>query len=141
MKPILFALAAIACLITPASADEKKAAPAQKAAALTSKDVSPDEAEKIIREKKEVVVLDVRTADEFKSGHIAGAKNVDFHSDDFAKKVGELDKSKDYLVHCAAGGRSSQTLEAMKKHGFAGTVYHLKSGFSGWQKAGKPVEK
>ena len=53
-----------------------------------------------------VVVLDVRTPKEFKEGHIPGATNIDFTTPDFEKRIGKLDKSKTYLVHCASGGRS-----------------------------------
>lgn len=105
-----------------------------------AKNVSPDEAEKLLKDNPKVVVLDVRTPEEFAKGHIAGAKNVDFKAADFAEKVSALDKGKTYLVHCAAGGRSSKTLDAMKDKNFA-ALYHLNEGFKAWEKAGKPVEK
>jgi phage shock protein E len=113
---------------------------ADPAARSASSNVSSDEAEKLLKQKKEIVVLDVRTPEEFAKGHLPGAVNVDFHSDDFAKKVAQLDKSKEYLVHCAAGGRSSKACKLMDEQKF-GKVYHLHGGFSEWQQAGKPVEK
>src|SRR5262245_3246494 len=58
------------------------------AAGTVVKNVSSDEAEKALKEQKNVVVLDVRTAEEFKKGHIAGAKNIDFMDEDFAKQIG-----------------------------------------------------
>jgi rhodanese-related sulfurtransferase len=91
-------------------------------------------------EEGKVVVLDVRTADEYNGGHIAGAKNIDFTENDFAEKAGKLDKSKPYLVHCASGRRSTASLEVLQKLGFK-SIYHLDGGFKGWEKAGKPVEK
>lgn len=100
--------------------------------------VTADEAQKLLKEKPGTLVLDVRTADEFKAGHIPGAKNVDFFDDDFAKKVAVLDSATPILVHCAAGGRSAQALPYLKDKK---AVYHLKDGFKGWEKAGKPVEK
>jgi|688.fasta_scaffold638907_2 predicted sulfurtransferase len=55
------------------------------------------EAAKLVTEKK-VMVLDVRTADEFKDGHIEGAQNIDFlKAADFKEQVAKLDKSKPYL--------------------------------------------
>jgi rhodanese-related sulfurtransferase len=101
--------------------------------------VTPDEAQKLLQENKKIVVLDVRTPEEFASGHIPGAKNLDFHSDDFEKKVGALDKQTPYLVHCASGGRSSQACKVMDESKFA-KVYHMKGGFSAWVKSKKPVE-
>jgi rhodanese-related sulfurtransferase len=121
--------AAFVCLA--AFADDKKAA-----------DVTHVDAEgggKLVAEGK-VTVLDVRTPDEYKEGHIAGAKNIDFTENDFEKKAAELDKSKSYLVHCASGRRSTASLEVLQKLGFK-HLYHLDGGFNGWKKAGKPVEK
>ncbi|GEP45403.1 rhodanese-like domain-containing protein [Brevifollis gellanilyticus] len=101
--------------------------------------VEADEAAKLIADGK-VTVVDVRTAEEFKEGHIKGAKNIDVTENDFAQKLGELDKSKPVLVHCQAGGRSTRSLLSFEKLGFT-QVYHLDGGFNGWTKAGKPLEK
>jgi phage shock protein E len=105
-----------------------------------AKNVSINEAEKIIKEDPKVVVLDVRTPDEFKAGHIAGAKNIDFEADDFAQQIGALDKSKTYVVHCAAGGRSAQACKIIEQVKLP-AVYHMNEGFKAWEKAGKPVGK
>lgn len=101
--------------------------------------VNPAEAQKLIADKK-VVVLDVRTPKEFAAGHIAGATNINFHSAEFAKALSGLDANKSYLVHCAAGGRSTQALPTLKKLQFQ-SLYHLDGGIKAWEKAGFPVEK
>lgn len=101
--------------------------------------VTVPEAEKLIADKK-VVVLDVRTPSEFAAGHIAGATNLDFHDKDFQAKLGKLDKSQPYLVHCAVGGRSGKAGKLMSTMDFK-SVYDLKGGLTAWEKAGKPVEK
>ncbi len=129
----LLPLAALFLTSLPLSADDKKPAAAQD----NVKNVSVDEAEKLLKENPQTIVLDVRTPEEFSKGHIPGAKNVDFNEDDFAKKVGALDPKRPVLVHCAAGGRSTQSLPALKDKA---VVYHLKDGFKAWEKAGKPVE-
>lgn len=87
-----------------------------------------------------VVVVDVRTPEEFKEGHIKGAKNIDIMDKDFEAQVGKLDKSKPTLVHCQAGSRSERALKTFEKLGFT-DVTHLDNGFAGWEAAGKPVEK
>jgi phage shock protein E len=120
--------------------EPKPAAPAAPATEKIQKNVTPDEAEKLIQQKKDLIVLDVRTSDEFADGHIAGAQNLDFFSSDFATKLAALDPTKSYLVHCQAGGRSSKAVELMRQHNF-GEVYHLKDGFHAWAEAGKPVTK
>ena len=104
------------------------------------KNVGVEDASKLLGERKDVVVIDLRTNDEFKAGHIAGAKNIDFLGGDFAQKIGELDKSKTYLVHCASGGRSTRSLEVFKAQKFS-SILHLNEGFKAWAAAGKPVEK
>jgi phage shock protein E len=96
-------------------------------------------AEKLIKDDR-ALILDVRSADEFKSGHIAGAKNIDFTENDFEQKASELDKSRPWLVHCGSGRRSTASLEVLQKLGFK-QLYHLDGGMKAWQAAGKPVEK
>ena len=93
-----------------------------------------------LRASKTNTVLDVRTEKEFKAGHIPGAINVDVNSPEFAQKLGQLDKSKTYLVHCGAGVRSARACKEMESLGFT-NLYDLSSGFRGWEKAAKPVEK
>jgi rhodanese-related sulfurtransferase len=102
------------------------------------KHVNADQASKLVQEGK-VTVVDVRTADEFREGHIKGAKNIDFNSTNFAKKAAEIDKAKPVLVHCQAGGRSTRSLPTLEKLGLE--IYHLDGGINAWEEAGKPLEK
>jgi rhodanese-related sulfurtransferase len=118
---------------SPASSREKPLPP------NNVRNVGVEEFDKL-RSAKNTIVLDVRTEKEFNAGHIPGAVNLDYNSPDFAKKVADLDKSKTYLVHCAAGVRSARACTAMDKLAFTNLV-NLESGFKAWEKAGKPVEK
>jgi phage shock protein E len=138
-SPLILFMAALALCVSPLRAEDPKPASAAATAAV-GKNVSPDEAEKLLKANPNIVVLDVRTDDEFKSGHIPGAKNLDIFSPDFAKQLAALDKSKTYLVHCAAGGRSARACKAMDEQKFT-SIYHLNEGFKAWEKAGKPIEK
>lgn len=106
---------------------------------MTPKDLTPDEAERVMQLQPDLVILDVRTAEEFAEGHIRGAVNVDFFDRDFATKLKKFE-GKPVLVHCASGGRSGQTVTKIKDANFP-AIYHLKSGFTGWQGAGKPTSK
>ncbi len=114
--------------------------PGEPAPAKKVSHVDAAGAAKLLADKKQVVVLDVRTPAEFEEGHIAGAKNIDFQAKDFADKLGALDKSQTYLVHCAAGGRSTRSLETFQKLGFT-SIVHLDGGMNAWKKAGQPVTK
>ncbi|MBL9130826.1 MAG: rhodanese-like domain-containing protein [Verrucomicrobiaceae bacterium] len=113
--------------------------PALAFAADAPQHVKAEDAAKIIAEGK-VVIIDVRTPDEFKDGHIKGAKNIDISSGDFEAQLGKLDKTQPTLVHCQAGGRSMRALKVFQKLGFEKLI-HLDDGFGGWEAAGKPVEK
>jgi rhodanese-related sulfurtransferase len=138
LRPLVLFLVAILAAMPLLAADPAPAAPTTTVSA--PKNISVDDADKLLKSDHSVIVLDVRTADEFKTGHIPGAKNLDFFADDFAKQVAALDKSKTYLVHCAAGGRSSKACKVFEKENFP-SVLHLNEGFKAWEKAGKPVEK
>ncbi len=104
------------------------------------KHVKADAAGKLLKDHKEIIVIDIRTPNEFKAGHIKGARNIDFYEDDFGLAIRNLDRDKVYLVHCASGGRSGKSLELFEALKFK-SVYHLDDGFKGWEKAGQPVEK
>lgn len=136
MKTVLALLPVFAFALSPLVADETRPDAPAKSAAV--KDVTPEEAAKLLKEQPKTVVLDVRTPAEFAKGHIPGAKNVDFLGDDFARGVRALDPQTPILLHCASGGRSSQALDLLKDKQ---VIYHLKDGFKAWEKAGQPVEK
>ena len=106
------------------------------------KTVEVDEFEKLIDQKADdrPIVLDVRTPEEYKAGHLKDAVLIDYKANDFDQKIKALDKSRTYLVYCASGYRSSS---ACKKLGSLDIprLYNLKGGITAWQKAGKPTEK
>ncbi len=102
--------------------------------------VKPEPFDRLRTRMTNSVVLDVRTPEEFAKGHIPGAKLIDFKATDFTAQIEKLDKSKRYLVHCAAGGRSAKAAEQMVKLGFPNVV-NLDGGMKAWEAAGKPVEK
>ena len=103
------------------------------------KNVNVEEFDKL-RAATNSVVLDVRTKKEFDAGHIPGAINLDVNSPDFQEKAAKLDKSKTYLVHCAAGVRSARACNVLDKIALTNVV-NLDPGLNAWIKAGKPVEK
>lgn len=110
------------------------------AMAADAKNISVDEAAKLLKTDTNIVVLDVRTPGEFESGHIKGATNINLNDKDFKKRVAALDKSKTYIIHCAAGGRSTKACEQIKGMKFK-NMLHMNEGFNAWKEAGKPVEK
>ena len=103
------------------------------------KNVNVEQFEKL-RADKSNTVLDVRTKKEFDAGHIPGAINIDVNAPDFQEKTAKLDKSKTYLVHCAAGGRSVTACKKLAPAGFENLV-NLEGGYRAWEKAGNKGEK
>jgi phage shock protein E len=91
-------------------------------------------------EDKGNVILDVRTPEEFKAGHLAGAVNLDVNASDFQEKAALLDRNKIYLVHCASGVRSVRACDKLSHLDFP-KLYNLPGGFRAWVKAGQPVER
>ena len=130
---------ALLLLAAPAFAAETKSAPAAAEKKAAVKNVGVEEFDQL-RQQKDTVVLDVRTAAEYADGHLKDAVLLDFRAADFADKVGKLDKGKTYLVHCASGGRSAKACAKMEGLGFK-QVVNLEGGLGAWKDAGKPVEK
>jgi phage shock protein E len=93
--------------------------------------VNVEEAKSLASSNAEVVWLDVRTPEEVALGKIDGAMEVDFNDPAFSQKVGALDKEKEYIVYCAAGGRSSKAVELMQQMGFS-RLHNLTEGYTGW---------
>src|SRR5689334_7450335 len=108
--------------------------------AADAKNITIDEAAKLVASNTNIVVLDVRTPREFQAGHIKGATNINFNDKEFAKRVAALDKNKTYIIHCAAGGRSGKECEQIKTMDFK-NMLHMNQGFNAWKEAGKPIEK
>jgi rhodanese-related sulfurtransferase len=80
--------------------------------------------------EKNAVLLDVRTAGEFNSGKVQGAKNIDIMSGGFEAKVDALDKTKIYFIYCRSGARSASACNIMASKGFE--VYNLRGGIGSW---------
>ncbi|MCR4330677.1 MAG: rhodanese-like domain-containing protein [Patescibacteria group bacterium] len=85
-----------------------------------------------------VLMLDVRTKEEYASGHIEGSANFDIYQSSFVEELNKLPKNKKCIVYCQSGGRAGQALGIMKKNGFE-NVSNLKGGIMEWKEKGLPV--
>ncbi|WP_319584330.1 rhodanese-like domain-containing protein [uncultured Pseudodesulfovibrio sp.] len=88
----------------------------------------------------DILVLDIRTPPEFAEGHIQGARNIDFMSADFAKRLEKLDPNAKYLVYCRSGNRSAQAMKTFARLGF-NRIIHMSRGIKDWQGQGLPLVK
>jgi rhodanese-related sulfurtransferase len=84
-----------------------------------------------LMKKENTVVIDVRTTEEFSSGHIPGALHMDVQKDNFTQNIQALDPSKKYLLYCKSGKRSAKATAILKENGF-NNVHHLRGGFQQW---------
>ncbi|MEO8934529.1 MAG: rhodanese-like domain-containing protein [Xanthomarina sp.] len=87
-------------------------------------------------ENKEVQLIDVRTPEEFKEGHIEGALNIDYYSDDFSNNFNKLDKEKPVYLYCRSGSRSHKSAIKLSEMGFK-TLYDLEGGYLNYNKKGE----
>lgn len=102
-------------------------------------EVNSVKANELIQQDKKIVVLDVRTPDEFELGHVKGAQNIDIYQQDFYVKLSKLDKSKIYLVYCRTNRRSGDAVNFMIQNGFK-NIYQMMDGFNGWMANKLPEE-
>lgn len=90
--------------------------------------------------EKDLLILDVRTKDEYKEGHIKNARNIAVQS--LPQNVSSLLnwKEKNVLVYCHSGGRSAVAGQILKKNGFI-KISNMIGGVSAWSVAGYQVVK
>lgn len=103
--------------------------------------VSPAEAAQVIDDDPAgLVVLDIRTPEEFNEMRLGGSLNVDFYAADFSEQLDTLDKDDPYVMYCRSGNRSSEAIKTMKELGFV-EVYEIDGGIVNWYDSGFPVEQ
>lgn len=79
---------------------------------------------KTINNSTNLMLLDVRTAEEYSTGNIPNSINIDVLSPDFKSKIDLLDKNKEYLVYCRSGNRAAIASSIMATNGFI-RIYNL----------------
>jgi rhodanese-related sulfurtransferase len=89
---------------------------------------------------KSTLLLDVRSPEEFKNGHIKDAVNIPVS--ELMGRIHEISsfKEQDVLVYCLSGGRSSAASQILKQQGFV-KVHNLQGGITSWMNAGNPIVK
>lgn len=83
-------------------------------------------------ENDSIQLIDVRTPLEFNSGHIKGAKNIDFYSGKFNVEFEKLNKSQPVYLYCRSGSRSRQSAHKLIAMGFK-EIYDLEGGYLNWE--------
>jgi len=105
--------------------------------------ITAEEAKRLVEEKKgdpNFIIIDLRTPKEYSEGHIPGAVNVNFYSEDFREELEKFEKDNVYLIYCRSGHRSGLTVPLMKELGFK-EVYELEGGILEWISRGYALER
>ena len=107
-------------------------------AGLPLEEVGQMTVQAIKRAGKKLQLLDVRSPDEWKGGHIPNARHI--FLGELRARIGKLDKAKPTAVYCDSGYRASIAASILQKEGF-GCVYNVPGSWQAWMKAGYPVER
>ena len=99
--------------------------------------VNATEFQKLISSGKGIL-LDVRTINEFKNGHIANAGQLDIYAPDFGSKLLLLPKDQPIYIYCLTGSRSKSAAQFLIQNGYA-NVYNLQRGIMEWNQQNLPV--
>jgi phage shock protein E len=96
--------------------------------------------ERLAQKDAELVVLDVRTPEEFAAGHVSGAVNIPY--DQLPNRIAEITnaKNKDIVVYCRTGRRAAIAEDTLAAHGFK-RVMHLDGDMIKWNEEQRAVEK
>jgi rhodanese-related sulfurtransferase len=100
--------------------------------------VSTAQATAMIKDKKDLQLIDVRTPGEYAEGHLAHAKLIPVQ--ELAQRLAEIDKNKPVLLYCRSGHRSGNALKILQGQGYKDTK-HIEGGINAWQAAGLPVTR
>lgn len=83
-------------------------------------------------QKDSVLLIDVRTPQEYEAGHIENARNWNFYDEDFFSHFEEFEKDRPIYLYCKSGGRSSNAANKLTEMGYK-NIHELKGGMQAWK--------
>lgn len=103
-------------------------------------EITAEELNKMLQEKKNLVIVDVAEPDEYKAARLKGAVNIPIMSlkANFENKLPQAEKDDEIILYCYSGMRSAIGVEKLKELGYT-NVLSLKGGVSNWKRKGYPV--
>lgn len=93
-------------------------------------EISASDLKKRLDAGDDIQLIDVRQPDEWAFARIAGAKLIPLG--ELMRRVGEIDETRETVIHCKMGGRSMRAIEALQQAGFQGALKNLKGGITAW---------
>lgn len=97
-------------------------------------------AARIDRHDTSLVILDVRSPQEFAASHIPGAINIPY--DQLPARIVELPNasSQELVVYCVTGKRAQMAIDRLREQGYS-RLLHLRGDFQQWQASGLPQQR
>ncbi len=92
-----------------------------------------------LKQTSSPAIIDVRSSEEFKQGHLKGALNMNWNDKEFYTRLESVKKNDTCFVYCLSGGRSSSAAQKMREMGYK-QVYEMKGGLLTWRSASLPEE-
>ena len=106
--------------------------------AAVARNLNPQEAYKMVAQRGDLYLLDVRTPGEYQQARLEGARLIPI--DQFTKRLAEVPKNRPILVYCAVGSRSAQVVNYLARQGYP-EIYNLYGGIYSWSQNGLPILK
>jgi rhodanese-related sulfurtransferase len=97
----------------------------------TYQDIDTAEFRELMKDKKAVQIVDVRSDMEYRQGHIPGSKLINMMSGNFNEQLMKLPKDKTLLLYCRSGNRSGMAAQKLGDAGYE-NVYNLRGGLMYW---------
>jgi rhodanese-related sulfurtransferase len=123
---------------TPAQAASVPAGAATKPVAVMASMSQEALLERQSKDHKHLLVLDVRTPQEYAEGHVPGAVNVPY--DQLPSRLAEVPKDKDVVLYCKSGRRAGIAADVLAANGYT-RLSHLEGDMNAWVEKGRPIAK
>ena len=104
--------------------------------ALAASNLSAPAAQRLIKERRNVYLLDVRTFGEYQQMRLADAHLIPI--DQLTRRLNEIPQDRPVIVYCAVGSRSAQVFNYLTRRGYR-EVYNLDGGIYAWAQSGYPI--
>jgi rhodanese-related sulfurtransferase len=102
------------------------------------RNIASAEAKKIIEQKKNVYLLDVRTREEYRQARLKGSVLIPIN--EIERRLNEVPRNRPVVVYCAVGSRSNLVAGFLSSKGYS-EVYNMQDGIMGWYRNGFVVEQ
>lgn len=102
--------------------------------------ITPQEVKEAVHDRDSSQLVDVRTLEEFREGHLKNAHNICVTDGDFEENILKLDKEKPIYLYCRSGKRSARAAKMLKDLGFK-EIYDMEGGYLNWESQDLETEK